>query len=54
MPTSLALTYRQRHALDQTQLAQQLGVSLRTLSRWENNPSLEPPLLRLALRGLGR
>lgn len=53
MTASLLRRFRKRHGLTQHALAEQLGVSVRTVAGWEGNrPCVYPALLKLAFKGL--
>ena len=46
------VSFRKKHGLSQTKLAQELGVSRVTVWRWETGRSSIPVIMPIALRGL--
>lgn len=54
MKPSALIAWRERRGWNQSQLAEALGVSRRTVNRWENSPNFRdlPRYLELALTAL--
>jgi len=44
--------WRAKYRLSQHQLAEALGVNVRTIGKWENAERAIPPFMELALEGL--